>query len=83
MTKTTKTRAGWAIEITPRRDGALVAGSIAGRRVLYTRAQLALAGIGYDIHPDATVTVAGHTAAEYMLGRYEPARVLRRGVLVE
>lgn len=79
-----KTPSGWVLE----QDGyspyygALVAGAIRGRRVLYRTATLRKLDIDPASDPMATVNEHGVTQAEW-LAREEPDKVLARGYHIQ
>ena len=83
MMTTRQTAAGWVIDTTNTVHGMLEQGGICGREVLYSRAQLAEAGIAYDSDPDADYTGNGVSAAEWLIHCVSPARVLRRGQRIQ
>ena len=82
MIVTTKTRAGWVIHTTATRDDCLLAGGYAGRRVLYTRHQLAEQGLKYEDHPYG-IWCDGVTNEQYLLQMIKPHKVLTKGRLIQ
>lgn len=77
-----KTKSGWVLDITSRRDDCLEAGGVCGRVVLYSRETLAKLGIDYDADPEGAWN-EGATYAEYLHRMVQPDRVLKAGVEIQ
>jgi hypothetical protein len=82
---TTKTKAGWMVEITNMRGGCLEVGGVCAKHVLYKRATLAALGIGYNSDPDAyergTDNCSTNVAALVALAA--PDQIIRAGQRIE